>query len=242
MATIEVTPPAEVTPEDPADSKRLRWFEVSLVLLITCSGYIQESIYLLIGGRGAFPSVGYSHWVSGIIHETIGLLLLGYVLSRRRIRFKDLGLRWSFRDLITGLGVVVVALMVYRFGYFFVHAIHFAWFPSAPSRPTASQIWGHPSIIAVPFFLMNPFFEELIVRAYLMTEVRALTGSWVWSVLVSVTVQTSYHLYYGWEGALSLAFQFAVFAIYYARTRRATPIVFAHGFFDLWALIQLWGL
>ena len=33
------------------------------------------------------------------------------------------------------------------------------------------------SIFAVTLSLINPFFEELIVRAYMMTEIRALTGS-----------------------------------------------------------------
>jgi membrane protease YdiL (CAAX protease family) len=101
-------------------------------------------------------------------------------------------------------------------------------------------MFGHTDISAIPFFLVNPFFEELIVRAYLMTEVRALTGSATLAAAISVALQTTYHLYYGWEGALSLAFQFLVFAIYYAKTRKATPVIVAHGAFDLLSLVRLW--
>ncbi len=86
---------------------------------------------------------------------------------------------------------------------------------------------------------MNPFFEELIVRAYLMTEVRTLTGSWILSAALSVVVQSSYHLYYGWGGAIALSFLFLAFSIYYARTQRATPIIIAHGIFDFLALIRM---
>jgi len=87
--------------------------------------------------------------------------------------------------------------------------------------------------------LLNPFFEELIVRAYLMTEIGELTGSWILAVGVSVVFQAGYHIYYGWPVAVSLGFQFLVFALYYAKTRRAAPIILAHGIFDFWALIRL---
>ena len=73
-----------------------------------------------------------------------------------------------------------------------------------------------------------------------MTEVKALTGSWILSAALSIALQSSYHLYYGWLGAITLSFQFLAFAIYYARTQRATPIIVAHGFFDIIALIRLW--
>jgi len=56
----------------------------------------------------------------------------------------------------------------------------------------------------------------------------------------SVAVQFSYHLYYGWAGAIALSFQFLIFALYYSHSRRALPIIAAHGFFDIWALFRLW--
>jgi len=73
-----------------------------------------------------------------------------------------------------------------------------------------------------------------------MTEVKDLTGSWTLSAAASIVIQSSYHLYYGWEGAISLSFQFLIFAIYYARTRRATPVIVAHGIFDILGLVTLW--
>jgi len=92
----------------------------------------------------------------------------------------------------------------------------------------------------IPFVLLNPFFEELIVRAYLMTEVQDLTGSSALAILVSVIVQFSYHLYYGWAGAISLSFQFLIFALYYARSRNISPVIVAHGLFDIYGIVRLW--
>ena len=65
--------------------------------------------------------------------------------------------------------------------------------------------------MAVPYSLLNPFFEELTVRAYLMSEVQDLTGSMNLAAFLSVVVQFSYHLYYGWTGAIALSFQFLIF-------------------------------
>src|ERR1700757_3458343 len=94
-------------------------------------------------------------------------------------------------------------------------------------------------VMFIPYALLNPFVEELIVRAYLMTEIFDLTRSGSLAVIVSVLVQSSYHLYYGWAGAISVAFLFVVFSLYYISSRRALPVIVAHGVFDLIALIRL---
>ncbi|MGA7241677.1 MAG: CPBP family intramembrane glutamic endopeptidase [Terracidiphilus sp.] len=221
-------------------AQRLRWFELCLVLLLTIAPYFLSSLFYLIAGHNTQGDSPNFKWTTMIVREFSGLLLLGYVLSRRMLRMTDLGLRWSFRDVGSGFLVASASYLAYGVGHIFVRAIHHAVFPSASSGPTPLQIFGHTSFMAIPFVLLNPFFEELIVRAYLMTEVKDLTGSWFLSVVLSVVVQTSYHLYYGWEMALSLSFQFLIFAIYYARKQRAMPIIVAHGVFDIIGLMQLW--
>ena len=60
------------------------------------------------------------------------------------------------------------------------------------------------------------------------------------AALLSAFIQASYHLYYGWIGALALFFQFLVFSLYYSRTKRIAPIILAHGIFDILAMIRLW--
>jgi membrane protease YdiL (CAAX protease family) len=61
----------------------------------------------------------------------------------------------------------------------------------------------------------------------------------VLAVLLSVALQFSYHLYYGWYGAASVSCSFLLFSLYYARTRKALPIVVAHGLIDVYGMIRL---
>ena len=242
--TVAEALPVEVLPEAETYSKLGRWLYLFLVLVVSFGLFIWRSVSALHVQKGTVPgrrsgSQG-AGWIFAIVQELVGLLLLWFVLSRRRLRFRDIGLRWSFRDLGIGLVLVVTAYLTYFVGHFFVHWMHQAWFSSVTGGLTAREVYGHPSIIAIPYSLVSPFFEELIVRAYLMTEVRDLTGSWTLAAALSVAVQTSYHLYYGWEEAISLSFVFLVFSIFYARTRRATPIVLGHGMWDLFELVRLW--
>jgi|HubBroStandDraft_1064217.scaffolds.fasta_scaffold288059_1 membrane protease YdiL (CAAX protease family) len=232
--------PAIQAPTDPGpDETRRRWFELFLVLLLAFGGSILKSLYILKSNQGEFPYRHSFGWAAALLDEASCLLLLAYVLSRRRMRIRDLGLRWSFRDLAVGLGVAILALVAYYFGFTIVRAVQHAFLSTAPVVHTPLQVFGHPPLLAIPLLILNPFFEELIVRAYLMSEIRALTNSWSLAAALSVVVQASYHLYYGWTGALSLAFEFLVFSLYYARTQKVTPIVFAHGLFDILGFVRL---
>lgn len=224
----------------PAGAKRQRWFEVCLVLLVACGGPLFSAVSILKNGPASAPHVSQASWLMGFFQEGVALLLLGYVLSRRGLRFKDLGLRWSVRDAGVGLLVAAISFAAYVVGSTLVHFIHYWIYGAWGTGASGGTFFAHPSVAAIPFFLLNPFFEELTVRAYLMTEFLDLTGSSILAVAVSVVVQFSYHLYYGWVGAISLSFQFMVFALYYARSRRAFPIIMAHGLFDIYGLVRLW--
>lgn len=239
IETILEAAPAEAPPEPSPAERHLRWFELALVLLVAVGLSFLNSLTILRSGPGVPPNQQNSKWTNGIFHEVTALMLLGYVLARRGRRIRDLGLRWSLRDAAMGLPVAIASYVAYAMGYSFLHSLHNTFFASSPRGPTPAELFGHLSIMAIPFSLLNPFFEELIVRAYLMTEVKDLTGSWKLAAGLSVAVQTSYHIYYGWEGALSLAFQFLVFSIYYARAQKATPIIVAHGIFDIIGMMRL---
>jgi membrane protease YdiL (CAAX protease family) len=222
-----------------ASEKRQRWFEVSLVLLVAFGGPILYSLHLLKAGPRAASEISSARWATGLVQEVSALLLLGYVLSRRGRKFANLGLCWSLRDVGMGFALVVASYLAYGLGYTLVQGIHQLAYGFPATGPTGRDFFGHPPLIAIPFSLLNPFFEELIVRAYLMTEVIQLTGSSTLAVVLSVGVQFSYHLYYGWAGAISMSFPFVVLALYYARSRFALPIIVAHGFFDVYALLRL---
>lgn len=221
-------------------ARRKRWFEVLLVLLVALTGPLTRALYILNTGPRSFLPRSSSSWLLGLLNEVIGLLLLGYVLSRSGRRFKDLGLYWSLRDFGFGFLVYLGSLATYVTGSLCIQLVHYFKYSAFYMGPSGKDFFGHPGFGMIPFVLFNPFFEELIVRAYLMTEIRDLTGSVVLAGSVSVVLQSAYHLYYGWLGALSVAFLFIPFAVYYALTRRALPIIVAHGMFDIVAFIRLW--
>lgn len=92
------------------------------------------------------------------------------------------------------------------------------------------------SVLPVLYALLNPFFEELLVRAFLVTEIEAIYRSTASAVFVSVTLQTSYHLYQGLPAMLSHTPVFLLFSLYFVRTCRILPVMLAHMFMDVYAL------
>jgi len=176
-------------------------------------------------------------WLSSFLNEITALILLVYVLSRRGLRLSDLGLRWSLKDVGVGLPVYGLSYGAYFIGYTVLQYLHFGVYGSWAHPPTFSGNLTHPLAVAILFSLLNPFFEELIVRAYLMSEVSELTGSLDLAVALSVIIQYSYHLYYGWMGAISMSFMFLVFALYYALSRRILPVIVAHALLDIIGVI-----
>ena len=79
------------------------------------------------------------------------------------------------------------------------------------------------SALSIAFVCLNPFFEELIVRGYLMTELFELGGSGVLAIVISTLVQMSYHLYQGFANGIVLTTVFAVFSIYFWKTVESRP-------------------
>jgi len=65
-----------------------------------------------------------------------------------------------------------------------------------------------------------------------------LTGSTALAIVASVALQTSYHLYLGTASALAAGAAFLVSACFYARFRRLTPVILAHGLWNLYVIVR----
>jgi membrane protease YdiL (CAAX protease family) len=244
MTTVSTATPDNTFPDDPterpSENKRLRYFEVCLVLLISLSSSFLSSLYLYLHGPTSLTQGTPFRWTNAFLHHVLALVLMGYVLTRSGRRYRDLGLRWSFRDCGIGALLAMGSFVSAVFAAFVVQFIHRMLYGTLLINPHGREFWGHPGTILLPYLILTPFFEEMIVRAYLMTEIMDLTGSSALAVLVSVLVQASYHLYYGWYGASVLVFAFLVLALHYARYRRALPVIVAHELYDLVVFIHLW--
>jgi membrane protease YdiL (CAAX protease family) len=215
------------------DSVARRWLELCLLMVIAFGGWLLNSICFHRHGYNLVPLPQNELLVLGIFQEIASLALLGYLLSRQNIRWRDLGLRRSIRDVLSGFVIALLCYGVYWLCYHSLLAIHNSFLPSAPFTLEPIAPIGPPQLMVILFFLLNPFFEELIVRAYLMREVHAHTGSWTLAAGLSTLLQASYHIHYGWPVTISMGFQFLVCSIYYARKQRVTPLIITHAFFDI---------
>jgi membrane protease YdiL (CAAX protease family) len=167
------------------------------------------------------------------------LLVLWYVLSDRGSGWRTIGWTPAWKDLPEGFGLFIVGyvatippVLVFQAAYRSSagHYLH--------AKSLESMLGFGISLLSIAFVLLNPFFEELIVRAYTMSEVMDLGGSRLLAIVISVSLQMSYHFYQGVLRSIAIAATFTVFSIYYARTRRIAPIILAHFCFDSLALVK----
>jgi membrane protease YdiL (CAAX protease family) len=105
-----------------------------------------------------------------------------------------------------------------------------------PKFDRAAVLGTALGVLPVLYALLNPFYEELLVRAFLISEVEAIYRSTALAVFASVALQTSYHFYQGLPAALSHIPPFLLFSLYFVRTRRILPVILAHMFMDISAL------
>jgi len=169
--------------------------------------------------------------------EMTSLALLAYVVRQNGQKFSGLGLAFRVEDVFYGLVLLAVTRICSRLAFPTILTVceWLGWHWAAPNYPSLRLGLG---LVTYIFLLVNPVFEEMIVRAFLMSETIALTGSSALAVLFSLLLQTSYHLYQGLPYALGAGVIFLVFSIYYARTRRIAPVIIAHFTQDLLAHVS----
>ena len=222
--------------------RRQRLVDLLLVLAVAFSRSLLISLYLFLSGSKApnLPSYTVIQFIDGVLSELTGLILLVILLMRQGRSLQDLGFRYSWKDIPRTVLLWVVSSLAYSFLYYPLYYI-FVMAHITVTLPANVQFlhYAHQGVnmlFAIPYSIINPFFEELIVRAYLITEIAYLTGRAWLAVLVSVVFQVSYHLYQGLLPALCYSGLFLVFSLYYVRSRRIVPIIFAHMIDDVGAL------
>ena len=229
------------------NDRQMRVLELTLVCAVAFGGSILVSGYVLIFGNSSVSGWGSSgalQWLHSLFNESISLVLLFYVLSRRGKSLSSLGLPREWKDIARSIALLFG-------GWLAVYAVYAVLYLSglvaldhnASNMRVADTLFGGGVFpVTFLFLFLNPFFEELIVRAYLMTEIRQLTNSASKAIILSTVLQTSYHLYQGVPLALSNGALFLVFSIYYTKTNRIVPIILAHLYCDvgstLWFLLQ----
>jgi membrane protease YdiL (CAAX protease family) len=173
-----------------------------------------------------------------IVLELTGIAVLAYVLFRQGRGWSQLGFGFQWRDLPLSIGLFLAGYLFYMIGwtaisYFLTFMGH-----SAQLSDVAREGFqkGTPWMVFL-MVLINPFFEEAIVRAYATTEIWFLANSRSLAIICSILLQTSYHLYQGLPAAFSVTFAFALWALYYGFQRRIWPVILAHFYWDAMAIV-----
>lgn len=226
-----------------------KWRRLAGLLFVSFVAFaypLLNSTFYFLFSQGApqrtFTTAQVSFWFYfGIILELIALLVMLYVLRRQGRTLRHLGFSFSWKDLLESLLLAIGTYIVYVQFYFLLFYIYYAVtgraLNAAPQNIEALKT--KITLAAVLLMLVNPFYEELIARAYIITEVEFLTGSSLIAVLTSVALQGAYHLYQGVISASMVSVMFTIFSIYFIMRRKILPVILAHMYFDFLALLSL---
>ncbi len=143
-------------------------------------------------------------------------------LYARRIEVASLYPRPEWRGALVGVGLYALACAM--------GALVTAPF-DADEGMVEFSFAGMTMIWTVLLAMVNGTFEEVFLLGVLGRGLRA-HGAW-FAIGVPLLVRTLYHLYQGPVGALWVATLGLVFALYYYRTGRLWPVVFAHMLGDI---------
>jgi len=197
-------------------------------------------VYYLLGGSAATaPTHQHYRLWGGLISEASGLLVLWYVIRNQGKTWRGIGWNPSFADIRRALGLFLVSTAATWIAYLPAQYLYHAYSHEFLAQKSLKPILGFGiSALSIAFVLINPFFEELIVRAYTISELIDLGTNRALAIAISVAIQLSYHLYQGLANVIVLLATFTVFSIYYSRTRRIVPVILVHLGLDLFWLFK----
>ena len=234
MATPSAQPDPQIVSAPATDSitNTHRWIDLGMVMAVAFASSILGSIYRALHSEALYQS--NPRLLFGIVQEAIALCLFLVLFKRQERRLSDIGFGFRWTDVPKGLGLAVAGLTAIWVVYFATSFVSFVILSHKLVDNGPRWNFAGASVWAIlPFLVLNPFFEEILVRGYLMTELIDLRKSVVLAALISLVVQTSYHLYYGVFGALMVGCGLSIFVIYYAKSRRLMPVILGHMFWDL---------
>jgi membrane protease YdiL (CAAX protease family) len=229
---------AETAPEI---SRQRRLEDLGLIMLVGFLPLVISAVYLLlvpVQFNAAYANYGFS---GGLIREFAVLILFICLLRRQGRGLQTVGLTFQWTDLPKGFGLFLLSYLGSYFALWCAQSAFYFWNQRYFSFRGSTQVYASASgFLFFVYYVAAPFFEETLVRGYLMTELIGVSCP-VWiATAASIVLQTTYHLYYGVAGALYLGFGFAISSIYFARSRKLVPVILSHLLWDLTAMYPSW--
>lgn len=219
--------------------KKIRFVELVLIISVAILPFFLRNLFIHLNLYSINTSINVRFFIDGIDKITYVALLL-YILFRQGRSIRDIGVSFSGRDIFRGILIyIIVMIIIVIYQFISVHASILITGKPLTTNPQHTDILvGKITIIYILAMIINPFFEELILRAYLMCEIEFLSNSKFIAVIVSVLIQTSAHIYEGYYSMSILALVFLIFSIYFAKNKRIMPIIIAHAIMDIVSMLS----
>jgi hypothetical protein len=230
--------PPVLTPVKFWNEQRLLWLELVLICGLAIGTNLLKSVMIVLGSDVPTVESGAQasalSWAYKVVQNIFIILLLWYVLRRRSKSLADIGMSFRRQDILWSIGLFIGGSIIHHYVYkiLILTGVATGSYSSVHVNVDNYLFGGGISVVTFLAVLVNPFFEELTQRAYLMTMLKQLTRSAVIAVLISAFVQTFIHLYQGVPAMLALGGTFLLFSIYFAITGRIWPVLLAHLYDD----------
>ena len=214
--------------------------DIIVVYVIALLAPTIHGFYTYVSGNIQYNSLHSNYqFILAILERLGGILILWYVMYKNDSNLQGFGLSFRFKDIWHS----IVLILLYYLGNYFVSILIYYIAPSFYSiQPKNIEFFmSKITIWYVLLMIINPFFEELIVRSFFIEKIEALTNSSLVAIILSIILQLLPHIYQGFIALIYLGVMFTIFSLYYVRYRRIVPVILAHMFFDIIAMINYGG-
>jgi len=212
--------------------------ELAAVLLLAFGLPIYSSMHKFFQLSSTFSSRSWFYRLTDMgfytitIYEVIVLSVLIPFLLIRNWSLKDFNLQFSLRMVGIAFLLIIVRDIVSILSFKAFSAIHLV---SPELKEVAKFKWAVTLYGIIPILVVNSIFEESIVIGYLFKRLENISGVVV--ISFSILIRQLYHLYQGPITFFWIIPTGLVFALYYWRYRRLTPLIIAHGMSNLFAYL-----
>jgi membrane protease YdiL (CAAX protease family) len=208
--------------------------EITIVLLSTFGLFIFDNVLFLLHPT-ANPPISQHHLESLLIYESIVLAVVCSFLYVRGWTIERIGLHFTARETLIGLGLVLAFYVVYVLVWWVVYTTGYR--PSYLGHFPGLVESGIALPVAAGACIVNPVYEETFLCGYIITTAKEMNRTTA-GVNVSVAVRLLCHLYQGGVGVLGIVPVGLIFAWWYARTGRLWPLFVAHAVLDAIGLMR----
>ena len=180
------------------------------------------------------PWVDLSFQLARILLGVVPALLAVHFLARSGRR-DAMGFRPARLGFDIGSGMVLAAAMGIP-GLAFYLAMRALGLNTRVIPEALPWVWWTVPVLVLAA-VQNAVLEEVVVVGYLIPRLRDLSWGVGAAVAASALLRGTYHLYQGVGGFLGNVVMGLVFALFFLRVKRVTPLILAHAILDTVAFV-----